>query len=146
MLDSVELSADHAGRADFVVFRKVRFGLVLKLLFPYSRLYGSQSAPSTASPTTSNPTLSPNGISVISTIAGTGSASYSGDNGQATDATINGPAGIAIDSSGNLYFSDYGNHRVRRITVATGMITTHAGTGVSSYSCLLYTSPSPRDS
>ena len=39
--------------------------------------------------------------SVISTVAGTGTASYSGDNGQATSATISGPVGVAVDSSGN---------------------------------------------
>jgi len=80
------------------------------------------------------PTLSPHSISVISTIAGTGAASYSGDNGPATAATINGPHGIAIDSSGNVYFSDMSNHRMRKITVSTGIITTYAGTGASSFS------------
>ncbi len=38
--------------------------------------------------------------SVISTIVGTSSASYSGDNGQATSATINSPIGVAVDASG----------------------------------------------
>jgi sugar lactone lactonase YvrE len=70
---------------------------------------------------------------VISTIAGTGTASHSGDNGQATSATMNHPAGIAIDSSGNVYFSDCYNNRVRKITVSTGIITTYAGTGSASY-------------
>ncbi len=37
---------------------------------------------------------------VISTIAGTGTATYSGDNGQATSATLNGPVGVAVDASG----------------------------------------------
>jgi uncharacterized alkaline shock family protein YloU len=80
------------------------------------------------------PSLSPYSVSVISTFAGTGSASYSGDNGQATSATIFQPTGIAIDSSGNVYFSDYRNHRVRKVTVSTGIITTYAGTGTASYS------------
>jgi DNA-binding beta-propeller fold protein YncE len=71
---------------------------------------------------------------VISTIAGTGTASFSGDGGQATSATIQGPAGIVIDSSGNVYFSDYNNHRVRKIISSTGIITTYAGTGSTSYS------------
>ncbi len=83
---------------------------------------------------TSYPTLSPHSISVISTIAGTGSNSYSGDNGQATSATINTPTGIAIDSSGNVYFNDYYNQRVRKITSSTGIITTYAGTGSASFS------------
>ncbi len=80
------------------------------------------------------PSLSLHSISVISTIAGNGNSGYNGDTGQATDATINSPAGIAIDSSGNAYFSDSGNHRVRKITVLTGIISTYAGTGSTTYS------------
>ncbi len=82
---------------------------------------------------TSYPSRSPHSISVISTIAGTGTASYSGDNGQATSATMNGPSGIALDSSGNVYFSDFINNRVRKITTSTGIITTYAGTGTGSF-------------
>ncbi len=80
------------------------------------------------------PSLSPHSISVISTIAGTGTGSYSGDNGQATSATVNSPHGIDIDSSWNVYISDYSNHRVRKITASTGIITTYAGTGSGGYS------------
>ncbi len=80
------------------------------------------------------PSLSPHSISVISTIAGTGTGGYSGDNGQATSATLFGPSGIAIDSSGNAYFSEFWNNRVRKVTASTGIITTYAGTGASSYS------------
>ncbi len=79
------------------------------------------------------PSLSPHSISVISTIAGTGTAGYSGDNGPATSATVNVPHGIALDSSGNVFFSDLENHRVRKITVSTGIITTYAGTGSTTY-------------
>ncbi len=71
---------------------------------------------------------------MISTIAGTGTASYSGDGGQATAAAINYPHGIALDSSGNVYFSDNSNYRVRKITASTGIISTYAGTGSASYS------------
>jgi hypothetical protein len=71
---------------------------------------------------------------VISTIAGTGIAGYSGDNGQATDATIYAPAGLAFDSSGNVYFSEFQNQRIRKITASTGIITTYAGTGSCTYS------------
>ncbi len=95
----------------------------------------STGIPSTApsmTPTT-YPSLSPHSISIITTIAGTGASSFSGDGGQATSATINAPAGIAIDSSNNVYISDYGNHRVRKITISTGIITTYAGTGTASY-------------
>ena len=80
------------------------------------------------------PSTSPLSIGVISTIAGTGASSFGGDGGQATSATITTPAGIVIDSSNNVYVSDYGNHRVRKITVSTGIITTYAGTGTASYS------------
>ncbi len=78
--------------------------------------------------------MSPNSISIISTYAGTGTGSYSGDGGTATSAAINVPSGIAIDSSGNVYFNDEDNHRVRKITASTGIITTYAGTGSASYS------------
>ncbi len=81
-----------------------------------------------------HPSLSPHSISIITTIAGTGTGSYSGDGDQATAAAINGPHGIDIDSSGNVYFNDLYNNRVRKITVSTGIITTYAGTGSASYS------------
>ena len=80
------------------------------------------------------PSLSPHSISIITTIAGTGSAGYSGDGGQATSADIQSPHGIAIDSSGNVYFSEWSTNHVRKITVSTGIITTYAGIGASSYS------------
>ncbi len=71
------------------------------------------------------PSLSPHSISIITTIAGTGTSGSSGDGGEATSATIWGPHGIALDSSGNVYFSDYWNARVRKITVSTGIISTY---------------------
>ncbi len=80
------------------------------------------------------PSLSPHSISIIATIAGTGVAGYSGDGGQATAATVNVPHGIAIDATGNVYFSDHLSSCVRKITVSTGIITTYAGTGTSSFS------------
>ncbi len=73
-------------------------------------------------------------INVITTIAGTGSSSFSGDGGQASSANINQPHGIVLDSSGNVYFSEFYNYRVRKIIVSTGIITTYAGTGTASYS------------
>jgi sugar lactone lactonase YvrE len=67
---------------------------------------------------------------LISTAAGTDRMSgFSGDGGPATLATLNYPNGVAVDSSGNLYVSDSYNHRIRRIDVATGIITTVAGGG-----------------
>ncbi len=70
----------------------------------------------------------------ISTVAGTGVAGYNGDNSASINATINGPGGVAIDSNGNVYFTEFGNHRVRQITKSTGIITTYVGTGTQSYS------------
>jgi len=67
----------------------------------------------------------------ISTYAGTGVCDYSGDGGAAITAKLNNPRHIALDSSGNLYIADTDNHRIRKITAATGTITTVAGTGSS---------------
>ena len=71
---------------------------------------------------------------IISTIAGTGTSSYSGDNGAATSATLNYPYGVGLDTAGNVYIADTYNHRIRKVTISTGIITTFAGTGTSSYS------------
>ena len=72
---------------------------------------------------------------IISTIAGTGTASYSGDNGAATSATLNYPFGVGIDTAGNVYIADTYNHRIRKVTISTGIITTFAGSSTSgSYS------------
>jgi len=89
----------------------------------------------------------------MSTIAGTGSGSYSGDNGQATSATLHNPIGVAVDATGklpspcsslqrlipflhlgNVYLSDKYNYRVRKIVASTSIITSIAGTGASGYS------------
>ncbi len=67
-------------------------------------------------------------------MAGTGTATYSGDGGAATSASLNQPHDVALDSLGNVYIGDMFNHRVRKVTVSTGIITTFAGTGTSSYS------------
>jgi hypothetical protein len=75
--------------------------------------------------------VSPSGI--ITTIAGTGVAGYSGDGGPATAARLNMPFGIDIDNAGNLYFADCLNHRVRRISTS-GIITTVAGNGTGGFS------------
>ena len=95
---------------------------------------------------------------IITTIAGTGSYSYSGDGGQATSAALYKPFGVDVDSSGtinipihslelsiflvdfpysllgNVYIADNDNNRIRKVTVSTGIITTIVGTGASSYS------------
>ncbi len=64
---------------------------------------------------------------VISTIAGTGVAGYSGDGDLAIVAQLNGPEGIAVDRAGNVYVGDTGNNVVRKIS--GGVISTFAGTG-----------------
>jgi uncharacterized protein (TIGR03437 family) len=66
---------------------------------------------------------------VITTIAGNGGPNFGGDGGLATAATLMHPAGIAVDSSGNIYISDTGDVRIRRIAAATGIIATIAGNG-----------------
>ena len=66
--------------------------------------------------------------SIITTYAGTGVAGSSGDGGLAANAQLHGPNGLAMDLSGNLYFSDYYNNKIRLITSA-GIVTTYAGTG-----------------
>jgi sugar lactone lactonase YvrE len=52
---------------------------------------------------------------IITTVAGTGVHSYSGDGGAATNANLNNPIGVALDASGNLYIADYENNRVRMV-------------------------------
>ena len=81
---------------------------------------------------------------IISTIAGTGTNSYSGDNGAATSAKLNYPCGVGLDTAGNVYIADSRNNRIRKVTISTGIIerlfnymntygiiTTIAGTGGS---------------
>jgi len=63
----------------------------------------------------------------ISTVAGIGVNSYSGDGGAATAAALTGPEDIAFDSLGNLYVADTGNRRIRKIDAVTGNISTYAG-------------------
>ena len=67
---------------------------------------------------------------VITTVAGGGSSL--GDNGPAISAHLNGPAGVAVDSAGNVYIADTNNSRIRQVT--TGVITTVAGNGTAGFS------------
>ncbi len=69
----------------------------------------------------------------IITVAGNGTAGYSGDGGPATDAELNDPIGIAIDSVGDLFIGDSGNHGIREVVKATGDIITVAGNGTPGY-------------
>ena len=76
------------------------------------------------------PVLAPAGI--ISTVAGTGTQGYNGDGIPASTAMLDVPSGVTFDSSGNLYFADSNNNRIRKVDLA-GMISTMAGTGVGGY-------------
>ena len=70
---------------------------------------------------------------IISTIAGTGTGGYNGDGILATAAQINIPSALAFDNNGDLYFTDRSNSRIRKITTATGIISTVAGTAATGY-------------
>ncbi len=75
--------------------------------------------------------VAPNGV--ISTFAGTGTRGFSGDSGQATSANLSFPCGLAADGSGNVYITEQGNDRVRRVD-RNGVITTIAGNGRKEFS------------
>jgi sugar lactone lactonase YvrE len=74
------------------------------------------------------------GTGLITTIAGNGTAGFSGDGGTATSAELNNPNGVTVDSLGNLYIADVGNQRIRIVSAGTGMITTIAGNGTAGFS------------
>jgi NHL repeat len=64
---------------------------------------------------------------IISVVAGNGGYGYTGDGGPAVSATLAYAASVAVDSSGNLYIADTGNCAIRKVTAATGMITSLVG-------------------
>ena len=66
---------------------------------------------------------------VITTIAGTGTPGFGGDGGPAVLAQFNQPHSLAFDAAGDLYVCDILNHRIRRIAMKTGTISTWSGTG-----------------
>jgi sugar lactone lactonase YvrE len=74
-----------------------------------------------------------NTLGVISTIAGTGVAGYSGNDSAAINARLNHPTGVAVDLAGNIFIADNGNNVIRKVSTS-GVITTYAGTGVAGYS------------
>jgi sugar lactone lactonase YvrE len=78
--------------------------------------------------------ISANG-QIIITSAGTGGGGFSGDGGPATAALLYQPYGVTLDKEGNLYISDVGNRRIRKVSPAYGgIITTIAGNGTAGYS------------
>jgi hypothetical protein len=70
---------------------------------------------------------------IITTVAGNGIGGYSGDGGTATNAELNYPQGVAVDTSGNLFIADQLNYRIRKVGT-NGIITTVAGNGIGGYS------------
>ena len=66
---------------------------------------------------------------IITTIAGTGVQGFSGDSSLAINAQLSFPRSVSFDTSGNMYITDAGNNRIRRIDAITGIITTIAGNG-----------------
>ena len=70
----------------------------------------------------------------IITVAGNGTAGYSGDGGPAIDAELDDPDGLAVDSAGNLFIADSANNVIREVVKATGDIITVAGNGTAGYS------------
>jgi len=72
---------------------------------------------------------------IITTVAGTGVAGFSGDGGAATTAQLHSPYGVWVDPANNLYITDQGNHRVRVVNLSTGIINTFAGNGGTTFCC-----------
>jgi sugar lactone lactonase YvrE/Tfp pilus assembly protein PilX len=70
---------------------------------------------------------------IITAFAGTGTAGYLGDGGAATSARLRAPEGVTLASNGDLYIADTVNHAIRRVSSATGVITTYAGTGTAGF-------------
>jgi len=70
---------------------------------------------------------------IVTTLAGTGQARFSGDGGPADHAALNEPAALAVDAQEQLYIADQSNNRVRAVDLKTGVIRTVAGTGTAAY-------------
>jgi trimeric autotransporter adhesin len=73
----------------------------------------------------------------MTVVAGNGIQGFSGDGGPATSASLNQPAGVAVDAAGNLYIADFNNNRIRKVSLSSGpgagTITTIAGNGVKTF-------------
>jgi len=70
---------------------------------------------------------------IITTVAGNGVQGFAGDNGPATAAELDSPAGLAVDAAGDLFIADSHNQRVREVAAASGLIATIAGTGAAGF-------------
>ena len=73
---------------------------------------------------------------IITTVAGSGGAGFSGDGGPATSAALYYPFDVAVDNAGNIYIADLDNQRIRKVTASTGIITTVAGNGGGGHGAL----------
>lgn len=69
----------------------------------------------------------------IEAFAGTGAAGFAGDGSAAASASFDSPRDVAVDAAGNVFVADANNHRIRRISAATGAITTYAGNGTAGF-------------
>jgi len=101
-----------------------QLGRPTSVLFSAGNLYIADSSNQRIRKVSSNGT--------ITTVAGNGAPGFSGDGGQATNASLLFPLGMAMDAFGNLYFADGDNNRVRRIS-PSGVITTVAGDGIGRF-------------
>ena len=81
----------------------------------------------------SNVVYKVNSAGVLTLVAGNGIDGFGGDGGQATSAELDGPTGLAIDGSGNIFIADTFNDRIREVVAATGIIKTVAGNGTASF-------------
>ncbi|WP_165036487.1 serine/threonine-protein kinase [Candidatus Protofrankia californiensis] len=99
-------SVDHAARRGR---RPLAIGVVLMVLLATAVTTVVLRTGSSSPPRTGSSSL------LITAVAGTGTAGFSGDGGPATQARLSDPSGIAVDSTGTLYITDQGNHRVRRV-------------------------------
>jgi len=69
---------------------------------------------------------------MVEEFAGTGDGGFAGDGGPVTAAMLNGPEAVAVDTAGNVYIADTGNHVIRKVDTA-GNISTYAGTGLAGF-------------
>jgi hypothetical protein len=124
---SFQIVGDSAGNLYFADTTRVR--KIVTVHAPTSAPSFVPTPSPSAMPTTTVPTSAPFvSVQLISTLVGTGEAGFSsGDHGPASQAKINGAVGVAVDSLGNLYFSDQQNHAVRMVSAATSIISTIAG-------------------
>ena len=138
--------------------KRTGMGLVPALAMALSCLSApAQSAPPNNVEATSTPLIRPQGVAydasgnyyiadtdqnvirkvstagIITTVAGDGEQGYAGDGGPATAAILDSPAGVAVDSSGNIYIADTHNNVIREVLASNGNISTIAGTGVAGY-------------